>query len=68
VRSEADRALRLAGPGTVFDAVELHDDAGADRLRRYAEGSVPGPIAGFWTAADLAAATAASHPAGPVDR
>ena len=53
-RSEGDSALRSAGPGTVFDVVDLLSDAGRTRLRAYAKGGatdVPEP--GFWTAADL---------------
>jgi DNA modification methylase len=54
-RSEGDTALRAAGPGTVFDVVDLLSEAGRARLRAYAKGGrtdVPDP--GFWTAADLA--------------
>jgi DNA modification methylase len=54
-RSEGDTALRAAGPGTVFDVVDLLAEAGRARLRAYAKGGrtdVPDP--GFWTAADLA--------------
>jgi site-specific DNA-methyltransferase (adenine-specific) len=54
--SEGDTALRAAGPGAFFDAVDLlGDDVGLRRLTRYAEGGVgDGPEIGFWTAADLA--------------
>jgi DNA modification methylase len=53
-RSEGDAALRAAGPEVVFDAVELLDEAGRERLRRYAKGGYrdePGP--GFWSSDDL---------------
>ena len=52
--SEGDTALRAAGPGAVFDVVDLLSYAARTRLRDYAKGGrtdVPDP--GFWTAADL---------------
>jgi len=53
-RSEGDHALRAAGPGAVFDAVDLLSDAGRRRLRDYAKGGrTDTPEPGFWTAADL---------------
>ena len=50
--SPGDRALRAVGPASVFDAVEMFDPAGRDRLAAYAQGSPQLP--GFWTDADLA--------------
>lgn len=61
-RSEGDVALRGAGPGAFFDAVELLAPADRDRLAHYAaggfvkaRGGLALPEAGFWTAEDLAA-------------
>jgi hypothetical protein len=54
-RSEGDSALRAAGPGAVFDVVDMLSDDGAERLQRYAAGGADAPQPGFWTAADLAA-------------
>ncbi len=51
--SPGDRALRSVGPGVLFDAIELYDPEGLDRLRRYAEDPDPVPIEGFWRADDL---------------
>ena len=53
-RSEGDSAIRAAGPGTVFDVVDLLDGAALGRLRRYADGPAAGPALGFWTDRDLA--------------
>ena len=50
--SPGDRALRAVGPASVFDAIEMFDPAGRDRLAAYAQGSPQLP--GFWTDADLA--------------
>ena len=51
---EADTALRAAGPGAVFDVVELLPDRGRARLATYAAGGyVDDPQPGFWTAAEL---------------
>jgi len=47
-RSPGDRAIRALGSSVVFDAVELFDPAGAERLRAYAGGDCPGPLLGFW--------------------
>ncbi len=59
--SPADKALRSVGPGVIFDAIELYDPAGLDRLRRYAEieskAEIPEPEAGFWTAEELSSFT-----------
>lgn len=52
--SPGDVALRSAGPGLLFDAIELFDPAGRERLRSYAQDSHPKALAGFWTADDLA--------------
>jgi site-specific DNA-methyltransferase (adenine-specific) len=52
--TEADRALRAAGPGGLFDAVDLFSPAARDRLHAYASGRVPSPRPGFWTTSDLA--------------
>ena len=53
-RSAGDRALRAAGQGTVFDAIEILSPEGHDRLRAYAEGGHRDlPLPGFWTAAEL---------------
>jgi site-specific DNA-methyltransferase (adenine-specific) len=51
--SEGDKALRAIGPSGIFDVIELYDPAGHERLRRYAAGETA-PLAGFWTAAELA--------------
>lgn len=51
--SEGDKALRAVGPYSIFDAVEMFDDAAvSQRLAAYAAGSDM-PIAGFWTEADI---------------
>jgi site-specific DNA-methyltransferase (adenine-specific) len=50
--SPGDRALRAVGPASVFDAIEMFDPAGRDRLAAYAQGSPQLP--GFWTDDDLA--------------
>jgi site-specific DNA-methyltransferase (adenine-specific) len=53
-RSEGDTALRAAGPGAVFDVVDVLSEAGRARLRVYAKGGrTTAPEPGFWTAADL---------------
>jgi site-specific DNA-methyltransferase (adenine-specific) len=52
--SEADTALRAAGPSVVFDIVDLLSPQGRERLRRYAKGGhTDAPAPGFWTTADL---------------
>ena len=51
-KSEGDKALRLAGPKSVYDVVEMYDAAGIERLKAYAEGAT-GPLPGFWTEKDL---------------
>ncbi|WP_428117685.1 DNA-methyltransferase [Candidatus Poriferisodalis sp.] len=45
---EGDRALRMLGAWTIFDAVEMFDDAAASRLRHYATGVADRPLPGFW--------------------
>lgn len=53
--SEGDKALRAVGPNSVFDAIELYDPSGLQRLALYAAGqSVPEP--GFWSPEALAEA------------
>lgn len=51
--SEGHQALKAAGPGAFFDAVEMYDDAGLARLARYATGAEELPLPGFWSEADL---------------
>lgn len=51
--SPGDRALRSVGPKSIFDAIELLDPAGLDRLHQYAAAATPSPLPGFWTADDL---------------
>jgi hypothetical protein len=52
--TEPDRALRAAGPGGIYDAVDLLADAGRARLRAYAAGRHGPPLPGFWLASDVA--------------
>ncbi|HZQ28702.1 MAG TPA: site-specific DNA-methyltransferase [Acidimicrobiales bacterium] len=53
-RSEADQALRAAGPSAFFDAVELLTDEGFERLEKYAQGGHHHrPGVGFWSDAEL---------------
>jgi DNA modification methylase len=52
--SPGDRALRAVGTRVIFDAIELYDPAGFDRLRHYARSVDPAPLPGFWTEADIA--------------
>jgi hypothetical protein len=54
VGTEADRALRAAGPGGIFDAVDLASPAAQKRLSLYAAGRPGPPLPGFWSASDLA--------------
>jgi DNA modification methylase len=52
--SEGDSALRAAGPDAYFDIITMLDDAGRQRLQRYAKGgSTNDPQPGFWTERDL---------------
>jgi DNA modification methylase len=53
--SEADTALRAAGPDAFFDAVELLSADARERLARYAKGGYPNDAQpGFWSEGDLA--------------
>jgi hypothetical protein len=52
--SEGFQALKAAGPGAFFDAIEMYDEAGLTRLAHYAAGAVKEPDPGFWTEAELA--------------
>jgi site-specific DNA-methyltransferase (adenine-specific) len=50
---DGDVALRSTSPAVVFDAVELLDPAGIERLRLYAKGGHHRrPAPGFWPAVD----------------
>lgn len=51
--SEGDKALRAAGPGSFWDAIEMLSDDGRRRLQEYASGTVEHPLPGFWSDADL---------------
>jgi site-specific DNA-methyltransferase (adenine-specific) len=52
--SEGDLALRAAGMGAFFDAIEMLSDAGRSRLEAYAKGGRHQvPLAGFWTEEDI---------------
>ena len=52
--SEADAALRGAGPEAFLDAVGMLSAAGRQRLARYAEGGhQDAPVDGFWAPAEL---------------
>lgn len=52
--SEGDTALRSAGPGAFFDAVEMLSEVDLERLGAYARGGCSrSRQLGFWTAADL---------------
>ena len=53
--SPGDRALRAVGPGVLFDVIELFDPVGLGRLRHYAAAAPATPLAGFWSADELAA-------------
>ncbi|MFI5047546.1 MAG: DNA methyltransferase [Acidimicrobiia bacterium] len=53
--SEGDTALRSAGPGAFFDAIEMLSSDDLARLKKYAGGGYASdPQLGFWTEADLA--------------
>jgi site-specific DNA-methyltransferase (adenine-specific) len=55
-RSQGDLALRAAGPGLVFDAMEMSAGDHLARLRAYGAGGHHGrPAPGFWAGVDLAA-------------
>jgi hypothetical protein len=52
--TDADLALRAAGPEAFFDAIELLPPATVDRLGAYARGGHGDrPLAGFWTDGEL---------------
>jgi DNA methylase len=53
-RSEADTALRAAGPAAFFDAIEMLATPDVRRLASYAGGGVEHPVPGFWSAKELA--------------
>ena len=48
-----DSPLRAAGPGLIFDVIDLLTADGIDRLSRYAAGKCARPLAGFWRDSDL---------------
>jgi DNA modification methylase len=62
--SEADSALRAAGPDAFFDAIDLLSDDARERLRRYAKGGEHEPHPGFWTPNDLSQRSAADNGCG----
>ncbi len=52
--SDGDLAMRAAGPGTFFDAVDMLAGAAHQRLGHYAKhGAQQGPQPGFWSTQDL---------------
>jgi site-specific DNA-methyltransferase (adenine-specific) len=51
--SPGDKALRAVGPGVIFDAIEMYDPAGLERLQHYATSARPTPLPGFWTESEL---------------
>ncbi len=52
--SEGDTALRAAGTGAFFDAIEMLSRDSLERLERYAKGGfTDNPPPGFWSADDL---------------
>ena len=52
--SEADMALRSAGPEAITDVIDLFDPAALARLASYADGHTTGARPGFWSEAELA--------------
>ena len=52
-KSAGDKALRTAGPGVIFDAIEMLPLSGRERLREYANGDRDAPLVGFWSAPDV---------------
>ncbi|MGI8940077.1 MAG: DNA methyltransferase [Iamia sp.] len=52
-RSGVDRALRQAGPTSLFDVVEVLSPESRRRLALYASGTVDAPLPGFWRPDDL---------------
>ncbi|MEM8621449.1 MAG: site-specific DNA-methyltransferase [Actinomycetota bacterium] len=53
--SEGDVAMRAAGPGALFDAIDITSEVDRARLTSYADGGAADPQPGFWRPADLAA-------------
>ncbi|MEY2975826.1 MAG: hypothetical protein RIR49_2246 [Actinomycetota bacterium] len=54
-RSEADLAVRAAGPATVFDVIDVFDPSALERLAGYAtDGGSGSPRPGFWSESELA--------------
>ena len=51
--SEGAVALRAAGTGAFFDAVEMLSPEGIGRLTKYASGDCDKPLPGFWREKDL---------------
>ena len=51
-RSEFDLALRAAGPGAVFDIIDVFDDEALARLASYAAGTTE-QLPGFWYSEEL---------------
>jgi site-specific DNA-methyltransferase (adenine-specific) len=52
--SEGDTALRAAGTGAFFDAIDMLSEESLERLARYAKGGfTDNPQPGFWAAQDL---------------
>ena len=45
--------LRAAGPGLIFDVIDVLSSDGLDRLWRYSSGDCESPITGFWRDGDL---------------
>lgn len=54
-KSDGDKAMRSAGPTTVFDVIDVMDGEARARLAHYAMGGAAdsGPKPGFWTPQDL---------------
>jgi site-specific DNA-methyltransferase (adenine-specific) len=52
--SDGEKALHAVGPGNVWDAIEMFDAGGVDRLAAYAQGHAE-QLPGFWTEEELAA-------------
>jgi DNA modification methylase len=52
-RSAADQALRAAGPGVVFDVIDLNSAESLERLKQYGHGACM-PMLGFWQPVELA--------------
>ena len=52
-RTDGDRALRAVGGRGVFDAVEMFDDDGRERLAHYAAHGPDRPRVGFWSEQEI---------------